>query len=484
MFRHLVALLLAVVLLFGSNRAFAQESAHNKEEAQSHFDLGLSHFDREEWPAALVEFLKSREMFPSRGNTKNAAICLRKLGRFDEALTLFEALVRDFPDLSPTDRTLGNKEIGDLQASVGTVAIDGAPEGASVTIDGVDRGKTPLKPIRLSAGTHQLRVSKEGSLPFEARIDLTGRQAAVVHARLDALTRVGRLRVSEHSGQAVDVIVDGSLAGKAPWEGALAPGPHTVWLKGEGDVGTPPALATVKLDGVATLDLTAEPLGVALRIELKPTTASVVLDDVPLGRGVWSGRVRPGSHKIEATAEGYGPFVRKVQLANGADETLTDTLELVAVPRGHSGIVIELDLGAPMGLLVGGELASSCTGACSTSFPIGFEGVLHGTYQLGSGLGIGLHGGYSLITSTISDRVTTISSGSREAHGAASDSLLLGGVVAGIDGQFRTRGDWPFTLRLGLGVMIGSMRDKRSGRATDSKGGQFSFSTSQSPSAD
>jgi MYXO-CTERM domain-containing protein len=83
--------------------------------------------DREEWQAALVEFLKSRELFPSKGNTKNAALCLRKVGRFDESLDLFETLIRDFEDLSPTDRALADREIGELRASVGTVEIRQAP---------------------------------------------------------------------------------------------------------------------------------------------------------------------------------------------------------------------------------------------------------------------------------------------------------------------------------------------------------------------
>lgn len=81
-----------------------------KDDARGHFDLGISHFDREEWAAALVEFLKSRELFPTKGNTKNAAICLRKVGRFDEALDLFEALLRDFSDLSPTDHDLAQRD--------------------------------------------------------------------------------------------------------------------------------------------------------------------------------------------------------------------------------------------------------------------------------------------------------------------------------------------------------------------------------------
>src|SRR5262245_35863031 len=90
-------------------------------EARRHFELGIAHFDRNEWEAALVEFRSSRELAKTKGNTKNLAICLRKVGRFDEALDMFEALLRDFPDLPPADRELARREISELLASVGTL---------------------------------------------------------------------------------------------------------------------------------------------------------------------------------------------------------------------------------------------------------------------------------------------------------------------------------------------------------------------------
>ncbi|HSQ62825.1 MAG TPA: PEGA domain-containing protein [Polyangiaceae bacterium] len=488
--RALAALLVALSISATTSRlAWAQTKPAptdaQKEEARSHFELGLSHFDREEWQAALVEFLKSRELFPTRGNTKDAAICLRRVGRFDEALDMYEALLRDFPDLAPADRALAQREIGELQASVGTIAIDGAPDGASVTIDGIDRGKTPIKPLRLSAGTHSIRVTKEDTLPFEARVDLVGRQAATVHAQLAALTQAGRLRVAEHAGKSLEIVVDGAVVGRTPWEGALAPGPHTVLLKGEGNLGTPPKLTEVKLEQLTSLDLTAEQLGAELRVDPKPSSAAVTIDGVPVGRGVWDGRLRPGAHRVEASAEGYAPLARDVTIGDGAKEVVAASLEPLAAPGGRGSIALEIDLGLALGLLNGSDLASSCTSGCSSSLPLGFEGQLHGTYQFAVGLGLGLHAGYLLLGSSIDDRTTTITSpGARISHSTTThDGLLMGGLVAGIDGQYRTRGDWPLTLRLGFGVFIGSVRDHRTGSFTDSKGGAFALDTSQSPTA-
>lgn len=349
---------IAIAALLCSGLASAQSTNPKKEEAQGHFDLGLSHFDREEWPAALVEFLKARELFPSRGNTKNAAICLRKMGRFDESLDMFQILLKDFPDLSVADKTLAQREVNELQASVGTVAIQGAPADATVTIDSVPRGKTPLPgPIRLSAGSHVVRVTKDGALPFEEKIDLAGRQAATVKVQLAALTQAGRLRVAEHDAKPADVVVDGAVVGKVPWEGALAPGSHTVFLRGEGDQGTAPVLATVRLDQVASLDLALKTLAAQLRVSPQPVAAAVAIDGVPVGDGAWEGKLDVGTHKVAVTLAGYEPFLRDVSLEAGAPVTLEAPLVSTAVATARSGIVLELVAGPALALSLGGDLS-------------------------------------------------------------------------------------------------------------------------------
>lgn len=492
--RRLAVVVASALLVGAASDARAQvptttspaASDAQRAEAQTHFDRALAHFDREEWQAALVEFLKSRELLPTKGNTKNAAICLRKVGRFDESLDMFEALLRDFPDLAPADKALAQKEIGELQASVGTVAFEGAPDGASITVDGVERGKTPLKgPLRLSAGSHAVRASMEGSLPFESKLDLAGKQAAVVKVTLARLTQAGRLKVAEHDGKAMDVVIDGAVVGKTPWEGALAPGEHVALLRGEGKLGTPPSAVTIAVDKVASLDLLAEELRGEARLEPLPGSATVKIDDVTVGRGVWEGRLRHGPHRIEATADGYLPLKKEVNLAPDARQVIP--LALARDPSlvgGRPGIVVELDAAVALGLLSGGDVEDKCTGACTKGLPFGFQGMLHGTYQLGSGLGFGLGAGYMLLSHDVTGRPETISAPGRAPNqGTVDESLRLGGVRAQLEGQYKAGETWPVTLRLGVGVLLGSEKDDRSGSFKDSKGTPYHVSSSQSPAA-
>jgi hypothetical protein len=169
----------------GAPAAAAAPSKQDKAEAQARFKAGVTHFDRQEWSAALAEFLRSRALFPTRAATKNAAICLRREDRFDEALDMYEELLREFPDLTTADRAFVDHEIDELKDSIGLVDVSGAEAGASVAIDGRDRGVTPLAaPVRVPAGAHVVRVSKDGYLPFEGHVDVAGRQTVTLEATL------------------------------------------------------------------------------------------------------------------------------------------------------------------------------------------------------------------------------------------------------------------------------------------------------------
>ena len=466
----------------------ALKKQSSSEGARSHFELGLSHFDHEEWDAALAEFSKSRELLPSKSNTKNAAICLRKVHRNDEALAMFEALLREFRDLSPTDRAIAEREIEDLRRSLATVTIEGAPAGASVSVDGRDRGRTPLAaPIRLSTGQHSIRVTLEGALPFETQVLLSDRQNALVRVQLARLTQAGRLRVATVDGTRIEILVDGGAVGSTPWEGALTPGAHTVQLRGEGTTGTEPRRVVVKLDDVTVLELAPEPMRGIVRIEVKPPRAMIEIDGVAVAAGTWDGRLRSGPHRIEAKLDGY--------LSKVADRVLVDesralvSLELqrdaaLFGPPARRGVAVELDASALLGAIYGGDLANGCKAGCSSSVPLGLSGVLRATYQFQSGFGLGVHAGYLSLSRTYVGRAALATPvGKTAQNGALDDKLSLTGVVAGADGQLSIGEKWPATLRFGAGVLLGGITDTRSGAFTDSKAASYAVNTRTRPSA-
>lgn len=458
-----------------------------RNEAKAHFLRGVEHTERSEWDAAVSEFLKSREILPTSTNTYNAAVALRKANRFDEALIMYEALLREFPDIPAAEKQVAARELEQLQTSIGTIAIEGAVPRAKIVVDGRERGTYPLEaPIRIGAGSHTVRVSADGYLPFETKVDVAGGKTTTVKPTLAALTAAGRLSVTEQTGRALDVVVDNAAVGKTPWEGALAPGEHTVLLRGEGNLGTQPVRPNVTLDQVVSLNLLAEKLDGAVRVDPIPATSTIAIDGVVLGRGPWSGRLRAGTHEVTASAEGFLPFKRSVALQKDAVQSVPAPLE--RDPTYLSGpkpsLVMELDSALPLGAVFGGEVSDACTGGCSAGLPFGLHAVVHGTYQLGSGFGFGLDVGYLLAVRSISEADATLQPKGRAVNaGKTDDSLRLSGVTLGAAAQYHRGDEWPITIRVGAGFVLGTVNDNRSGNFTNSTSERYSVDVGESAAA-
>ena len=467
-----VEALLAIVLAASPAQAQAPsdpsaQGGEREEQAREHFRRGVTHVDSEQWDAALAEFLRSRELVITKANTKNAAICARKIGRLVDALELFQALLRDFADLPAADRQVAQAAIGELSRSVGSIEIRGAPAGASLAIDAVMRGTMPLPmPLRLAAGAHVVRVAREGLLPFEAHVDLAGEETVVLNVKLTPLTRTGLLRVTERNGGSLEVVIDGTSVGATPWEGALAPGGHSVLIRGSATLGTAPRTALVELGRLTKLDLTAAPLPAAVRITSRPASADIAIDGVSVGRGAWFGRLEAGPHRIDVSALGHLPLVRTVVLA--PERELPVSVALAEAPASrtpHARIAIDAEIGGAVGLVWGGDLLASCGGRCSATLPLGALGGLHALYELPSRFGFGIHAGYLRIGESIASRPEQLAPVGRGVlhDGVANDELRVGGLL--LDGivEYSSGGQWPTTVRFGAGALIGAVTDRRSG---------------------
>lgn len=450
--------------------------ADAKEKARAYFDKAVTLQEEEAWAPALAEFRQSLALYPTRAATKNAAICLQKLERYDEALEMFRTLVRDYPNLTAEDKALAERSISRLQGLVGTLQIDGAEPGASVVVDGRSRGETPLKaPIQVSAGSHVVRVYKDGYLPFETRVDVAGAKESRVEARLAALEQSGKLKVSESKGQALDVVVDNVVVGKTPWSGSLAPGAHSVWLRGGEDFGTQPVTARIKLNEVTALNLVAEDLEAWIRVEPTPASASVFVDAVEVGRGVWEGRVRTGAHRIEVSEDGFIAKTREITLPRNGREIV-----LVELPRDRTAArwarpshpFAALSGGFAFAPSLGGEIAERCGAGCSSAVAPGGVALLHAGYALSAGFELGASAGFVSIAGTRAEGGVAVLDpvgGLAPQQGRTRDALRLNAAALGVNAGYVFGERFPITARVAGGVLIGSFTDERTGTFTDSQ---------------
>jgi len=247
-----------------------------------------------------------------------------------------------------------------------------------------------------------------------------------------------------------------------------------VALRGAGELGTQPATAVVRVDQATVLTLALEPLRSELRVSATPINAIVAIDGVSVGRGVWDGKVRSGEHRVEFAAEGFLPSRRTVSLADGQREVVRVTLErdptspLWRDPK-LPAFTFDLHLGPALSPSLGGDVAAGCAAPCSTGPALGGEGALHAGYQLSSGVGFALDLGYLFLQQNVRDRPTRLTPRGLPANaGTATDDLALRGFLGGAAASLHLGSTWPLLLRAGGGVMLGTLRDARSGTFTTS----------------
>jgi hypothetical protein len=193
--------------------AFAQVEPADAQLAQAKekFRQGVARLNAGDTAGALDEFLGSRELHASGRNTVNAAICLERLGRYDEALELYEEVVAKFTaDLDQDDRDSLAPVMTSLGAKLGYLELWANVDG-DVFVGGRARGRLPLRTaLRVLPGKQAIRIEKQGYLPFEASMELPAGQTQRVRAQLEL---VGPRPIAGLNGAAISK--DSARAGAA-----------------------------------------------------------------------------------------------------------------------------------------------------------------------------------------------------------------------------------------------------------------------------
>jgi len=343
------------------------------EEAKAEFRNGVALLDAGDVERALEAFLRSRERVPSAKNTVNAAICLERLHRYDEALELYETvLVRFASQLDADDRASLGPVLTSLRKKIGYLELSSNVTGL-VVVDGRARGRLPLATaLRLLPGTRRVRVVQDGYVTFERTVAVFAGQTLALDAELEPLAGSGALRIESTNETALEVTIDGKDVGATPFEGTLPAGAH-VLATHAGEIGTAPVMVDVLSGRTELVRVEPKPLGGPITLVSAPRTAELFLARVPLGRGVWHGRLPLGSYAVSVHEAGY--FDREYRFA--APPPAVPLSVAVALrknpndPRWPRAAALAFELGALVGPWFAPTLAAgseaSCPSACAES---------------------------------------------------------------------------------------------------------------------
>jgi hypothetical protein len=449
------------------------------EKAKDLFRQGVTLLGAGDTERALDLFLRSRAAFPSAKNTTNAAICLDQLGRYDEALELYEEVLTKFAsDLDESDRAAIAPAMATLRQKVGSVDVSANVDGASIVIDGRARGTLPLTtPIRVLAGKRLVRVVKSGYVTSEKTVEVKSGETLRIDARLEPLAQAGLLRVEDPDTAGSQVFVDRVLMGTAPWEGTLGPGNHVVWTRKE-DLGSAPMTAIVVQGQTVLIRAKSSPLGPLTRFDVQPDTAHVGVDGVDLGAGDWEGRLPEGKHTFTVSEEGY--FRQSLPLVTRANDTKPVTMQVhLSIDRSHprwpkaehGQFSVDAFGGFAIGPTLGSQAEEHCPSSCSKDPVVtGWLAGVRGAYRFPFAVALELGAGYLSLGSSFHRTVTSPWSNDQYvATYELDDSIRLSGPFVLGSISYRAGTNIALLPRVGVGVLFAGSRDPI--RGTGSAGG-------------
>jgi hypothetical protein len=157
-------------------------------EADQHFRHGVELFKENNFSAALVEFKRAYEIDPKYQVLYNVGESYYQLQDYANALQTFRTYLVDGGDkISPKRRKDVEAEIETLKGRVATLRVRTNEQGASVTVDDVPVGTTPLEPLTVSAGRRRVTASLPGRVPVTQMIDLAGGDEKILQLEISSL---------------------------------------------------------------------------------------------------------------------------------------------------------------------------------------------------------------------------------------------------------------------------------------------------------
>lgn len=198
------------------------------------------------------------------------------------------------------------------------ISLNTEPEGAVVSIRGIERGKTPLKGS-MKPGTYLLKFSLPGYKNKWQKIELTQGEQKQILVKLEPETAAVMITSVP---DAAAVTFQGRKLGKTPLVIPNLPhGDYSAELSRHGyNKQTASWTVNSAIPVLVKINLSSN-LG-TLSITSRPSNAAVLLDGKPAGRTPFQESVEEGKHTVELRRQGYISQKKTVLIRSGSVFTI------------------------------------------------------------------------------------------------------------------------------------------------------------------
>ncbi|MBR1588437.1 MAG: PEGA domain-containing protein [Kiritimatiellae bacterium] len=246
-----------------------------------------------------------------------------------------------------------------LALDSGTVELTTDPAGATVTVNGVERGVTPTTLSNIPKGLATIAVKLAGYREESRELRVTPGDRQTLALTLKAMP--ARLNVVSSPEQA-RVFLDNGYQGKTPVTiTSVAPGAHELRVElaghapvtrkitlGNGAEGT----EEFKMDSVlGRLEVSTRPAGAKILVDGKAVGTTKALGDASRSQILALENVAAGEHSVMARLDGYQDVARKITIkANGTGQlflslprVFTPDTEIETIRGIYRGVLVKKD---------------------------------------------------------------------------------------------------------------------------------------------
>ena len=214
-----------------------------------------------------------------------------------------------------------------LKKLPGQLTVNSTPPGVEVVLDKKNIGKTPIRELQVTGGTHTLTCRAERYSDFQKTIEIVSGTSQSVHCLMKS--SLGRVFIVSDPAGAVVMQGDSSL-GKTPLTLELAAGERTLTLQKKGFA---PITLPLKVKAGETLTppvVTLQRQALQLTIRSVPDGAVVTSEGKQLGTTPLTTAWQPGSsHKLNFSLRGYETVSKKITVKNRAGQEIKITMQPV-----------------------------------------------------------------------------------------------------------------------------------------------------------
>jgi hypothetical protein len=174
---------LGLALLLAAGRAVAAG-----DDAEAHFQRGVERYRDNDFAGALVEFKRAYTLDAKYQVLYNVAESYFQLQDYANALKTFQQYLYEGGNkLSAKRRKEVDRDIEKLRRRVTLVTVETKETGATIAVDDVPVGTTPLaEPVLVSSGRRRISATLAGRPPVTQVVDLVGGESSTITLAIPA----------------------------------------------------------------------------------------------------------------------------------------------------------------------------------------------------------------------------------------------------------------------------------------------------------